>query len=244
MKRIIFLLSLLIFMFNITYTEEEDIEETLYKQWSFSVKDESVYYGKQKLPNIDYMSFEKLNDYYMRDKNGIYGIVRTVVVTGWETIADNEKLKNENWYEDKKRTQLYSLEIEAEKIPQIDRYNYILDGQYIFGSGYAANRGKLVYLKENTPFKIDTKTLKIVDGNLLICDAGDLECQIRRNILLKDKKGVYAVIEGDEGNEVYRIKNVEVSSFEKTGIHLYKDKNRAYTLKEIDKRAVEGGIKD
>ena len=69
MKRVIFLLSLLILMFNITYTEEEDIEEILYKQWSFSVKDESVYYGKQKISNLDYLSFEKLNDYYVRDTN-------------------------------------------------------------------------------------------------------------------------------------------------------------------------------
>ena len=237
MKRIVFLLSLLMLMFNITYTEEENIEETLYKQWSFSVKDESVYYGKQKLPNLDYLSFEKLNDYYMRDKNGVYGIIRTVVVTGWETLAADDKFKNENWYEDKKRTLWYSLEIEAEKIPQIDRDNYILDGQYIFGNGYAANRGKLIYLKENKPFKIDMKTLKIVDTNLLICDAGDLECQLRRNILLKDKNGVYAVIDEDEETEVYKIKGVDISSFEKIGTHLYKDKNKSYTLKDIDKKA-------
>ena len=96
MKRVIFLLSLLILMFNITYTEEEDIEEILYKQWSFSVKDESVYYGKKKISNLDYLSFEKLNDYYVRDKNGIYGIIRTVVVTGWETLAVDDNFKNEN----------------------------------------------------------------------------------------------------------------------------------------------------
>ena len=238
MKRVIFLLSLLILMFNITYTEEEDIEEILYKQWSFSVKDESVYYGKQKISNLDYLSFEKLNDYYVRDKNGIYGIIRTVVVTGWETLAEDDNFKNENWYEDKETNQWYSIEMEAEKISQINRNNYILDGQYMFGNGYAVNRGKLIYLSGNIPFKSDTKTLKIVDPDLLVCETGDLECQIRRNILLKDKNGVYAVIEGDEGTEVYRIRDVDVSSFEKIGVHLYKDKNKTYTAEDLNKKIV------
>ena len=238
MKRIIFLLSLLIFMFNITYAEEAGIEEKLYKQWSFSVKGESVYYGKQKLPNIDYLSFAKLNDYYMRDKNGVYGIIRTVVVTGWETLAEDDNFKNENWYEDKETNQWYSIEMEAEKISQINRNNYILDGQYMFGNGYAVNRGKLIYLSGNIPFKSDTKTLKIVDPDLLVCETGDLECQIRRNILLKDKNGVYAVIEGDEGTEVYRIRDVDVSSFEKIGVHLYKDKNKTYTAEDLNKKIV------
>ena len=238
MKRVIFLLSLLILMFNITYTEEEDIEEILYKQWSFSVKDESVYYGKQKISNLDYLSFEKLNDYYVRDKNGIYGIIRTVVVTGWETLAVDDNFKNENWYEDKEIDQWYSLEIEAEKIPQINRENYILDGQYIFGSGYGANRGKIIYLKKNVPFKVDMKTLKIVDNNISDCDDNNLECNFYRNILLKDKNGVYGLADTDDETEVYKIKNVDISSFEKTGIRLYKDKNKGYNAEDLEKRLV------
>ena len=226
-------------MFNITYTEEEDIEEILYKQWSFSVKDESVYYGKQKISNLDYLSFEKLNDYYVRDKNGIYGIIRTVVVTGWETLAVDDNFKNENWYEDKEIDQWYSLEIEAEKISQINRENYILDGQYIFGSGYAVNRTELIHLGKNAAFKVDMGTLRIIDTGLLKCADNDFRCLYSRNMLLKDKNGVYVIVDGyDEVSEVYKMKSVDIPSFEKTGAHLYKDKNRAYTLEDLYKKAV------
>ena len=238
-KKIIFLLSLLILMFSITYSEEVDIEEILYKQWDFSVKDGSVYYGKQKIPNLDYLSFEKLNDYYLRDKNGIYFANTTIVVTGWETLADYENFQNENWYEDKEIKQWYGLEMETEKISEIGQSNYILDGQYIFGNGYAVNRGKVIYFSKNSVFKIDMKTLKIIDTDLLECGESDFECKIHRNILVKDKNGVYGIIDGADGTKVYRIKSVDALSFEKAGTRIYKDKNGTYTLKDIDKKAAK-----
>ncbi|MCP1223553.1 DKNYY domain-containing protein [Sebaldella sp. S0638] len=238
MKKIIFLLSLLMLVFNVTYTEETDIEEILYKQWDFSVKDGSVYYGKQKIPNLDYSSFEKLNDYYLRDKNGIYSANSTIIVTGWETLADYENFQNENWYEDKEIKQWYGLEMEAEKISQIGQNNYVLDGQYIFGNGYAVNRGEVIYSSENSAFRMDMRTLKIIDTDLLQCGENDFECKLHRNILVKDKNGVYGIIDGADRTKVYRIKSVNALSFEKIGTRIYKDKNKTYTLEDIDKKAV------
>ena len=202
------------------------------------MKNKSVYYGSQKLSGLDYSSFEVLNDYYLKDKNGIYFIKPQIIVTSGETLEGDEKFKNENWYEDKEIDQWYSLEIEAEKISQINRENYILDGQYIFGSGYGANRGKIIYLKKNVPFKVDMKTLKIVDNNISDCDDNNLECNFYRNILLKDKNGVYGLADTDDETEVYKIKNVDISSFEKTGIRLYKDKNKGYNAENLEKRLV------
>lgn len=81
MKKIIYLLALLLVIFSTVYTKETDIEEILFKQWDFLVRNENVYYGKQRVPNLDYMSFKKLNAYYLKDRNGIYAVEPTIVVT-------------------------------------------------------------------------------------------------------------------------------------------------------------------
>ena len=82
------------------------------------------------------------------------------------------------------------------------------------------------------------KTLKIVDNNISDCDDNNLECNFYRNILLKDKNGVYGLADTDDETEVYKIKNVDISSFEKTGTRLYKDKNKGYNAEDLEKRLV------
>ena len=238
MKKIIFLLTFLMLIFNVTYTIGDETEEILNKKWFFLVKNENVYYAKQKLPNLDYLSFEQLNDYYLKDKNGIYFVKSSVIVTDWSTLKDYENFEDENWYEDKEISQWYSIEKEAKIIPQISPENYILDGQYIFGNGYAVNRGEIIYLSKNIPFMVDMKTLKILDGDLLICEVDDQVCQSYRNILLKDKNGIYAVVDNDKKPEVYKITGIDISSFEKTGTHLYKDKNKTYTVEDLNKKII------
>ena len=39
-------------------------------------------------------------------------------------------------------------------------------------------------------------------------------------------------------NSLIKIKNVDISSFEKTGIRLYKDKNKGYNAENLEKRLV------
>ena len=60
MRRIIFLLILLMSVFGTIYSGEKNIEEVLKEQWSIHIKDGDIYYGKQKLDNLDYLSFEQL----------------------------------------------------------------------------------------------------------------------------------------------------------------------------------------
>ena len=239
MKKAVFLLSLMMIIFNAAYTLEQKIEDLLYKQWSFSVKNKSVYYGSQKLSGLDYSSFEVLNDYYLKDKNGIYFIKPQIIVTSGETLEGDENFKNENWYEDKEIDQWYGIEMETEKIPQAGSGKYVLDGQYMFGGGYAVNRGKIIYLGKNVPFKIDMKTLKIIDTDLLECEESDLECLDHKNILIRDKNGVYGVIDGESGTEIYKIEGIDALSFEKTGTRHYRDKNKSYALNELDEKAVK-----
>ncbi len=239
MKKIIYLLALLLVIFSTVYTKETDIEEILFKQWDFLVRNENVYYGKQRVPNLDYMSFKKLNAYYLKDRNGIYAVEPTIVVTGWATLEDDENFNNENWYEDKVTDQWFSVEMKAGLISQIGTDNYVLDGQYIFGNGYAVNRREVIHLGKNAAFKVDMGTLRIIDTGLLKCADNDFRCLYSRNMLLKDKNGVYVIVDGyDEVSEVYKMKSVDIPSFEKTGAHLYKDKNRAYTLEDLYKKAV------
>ena len=65
-----------------------------------------------------------------------------------------------------------------------------------------------------------------------------MECLDHKNILIRDKNGVYGVIDGADGTEVYRIKGVDALSFGKSGVHLYKDKNKTYTAEDLNKKIV------
>lgn len=214
---------------------------------NFLIKGKNVYFGKQKLERLNSVSFKEINEYYLKDKEGVYYFFTNHIIAG---IIDFEESLNENgnWFKSdiKEDDQIYGVEAKILKLKEADSNDYKVKGQYLFSNNYIFNSGQLVKIKKNKYFIIDQKTLEIIDQN-----CKDFMC----NIIIKDKNNLYILID-DISNEmetdeqgyytenirktkVYEIKNIDTPTFSKIDTLKYKDKNKVYTFKDLMKKGIK-----
>lgn len=227
MKRIFLILLVLTSVFTILHSSEyiTDIWNNT-TEINFSIKDKNVYFGRQKIDRLDYSDFKKINEHYLKDKNGIYYFFVNHIIL---EIEDYKEIEYRNIFESSVQDddQIYEVEGETIKIDNADSNNYKSKGQYLFSNNYVFNQGQILSYNKNKYFTIDQDTLIILYQR---CQS--LLRAFTCDIIIKDKNKLYILLDGD-GNEdaldeygystgekikktkVYEIKNPDISVFEK-----------------------------
>ena len=179
----------------------------------FSIKNDKLYFGKEWVSEIDSLTFEKINDYYIKDKNGIYYVNAYGMIIG----EADDNIENENWYKSSLESdnQWYGVELKKQKIENIiydyDNINYKAYSIYLFIDNKIYKRGKFI----SNNLIIDHKNISFLYKRCQIFGREE-KC----DIAIKDKKNLYILIDklyGDnnENTEIYKINNIKDSDFEK-----------------------------
>ena len=241
MKKIFNLIALFFLLFNPVISipklldESEIIINRLKAELDFEVTD-AVYYNKERLNILDPASFERINEYYLKDKNGIYSYELESLVTNssyynnpYHGIIPGGK----NYIRVDNDTGYYYVGVKT--ITKIKDFTIKTDKYKIYNEYLFDTMEFLRGNEEKYKHKLDIETLEFIGESYYLAknevfDIKNEESPDKRYCLfLKDKDGVYLVL----GNTVYLVENIDIHTFQKQDAGSYRDKNGSYTFADL-----------
>jgi hypothetical protein len=211
--------------------------ETINYDWS---KDDKLYFYSYQAVEVDYASFEILNESSSRDKDKVYlhqknGIIASTIdvasvrAIDGHYIADKDNLYSfERWEEDSEKA-FTTIPLQDYKTIKVLEHDYLLVDDRVYFNNM------LVPMADRATFKLWNDTYYGVDKNhVYYCkmpiEGADLETfhVFTYQAYAKDKNNAYFAGKAMEG--------VDLESFgpkEENGSGLFKDKNHVYRGDEI-----------
>jgi hypothetical protein len=181
----------------------------------FMLKGEKLYFGREEVTGIDPLTFQKVNDYYVKDKNGLYYInAYGMIISG---AAEN--IMAGNWYESSLEgdDQWYGVEMVKQKVEHIgfdyNSVSYKVYNMYLFIDGKVYKRGEVI----SDNLNLNYKNIEFLYKRCQVVDREE-----RCDILIKHGNDAYILIdkldfygENKKNTEIYEINNIKFTDLEK-----------------------------